>query len=135
MRVVSIEVAKLARDHEFHAPVMMFYHEKPNKIATVALPWDDGERDVNDKNGEFYDKNCYSAPEHALLEEWFRVKHDIHVLVIPIIEGYQGIVLTRKDIISIDKGEDTYSDYFLFDWDDYYNAYDFAFKQAFIKLK
>jgi hypothetical protein len=109
--LITFETAKLAKEQGFDFPVKnVFFRNIEHNYVEV-----DNMGDF--PNSEMAEYN-YSRPSQTILQEWLRMEHFIHIIVVP----YGFIGTGGEDLINSDG---TYS-YFIYDNTEYINdAVDF----------
>lgn len=71
-KLILFETAKLAKEKGFDWETFRYYEES----GFISNFW--GDKNYNQS------ENAYSAPTQSLLQQWFRVQHDIIVFVTPL---------------------------------------------------
>ena len=99
--LITLKTDKLAKEKGFDWKVLEGL-DKDGKHIPYAL--EGGYTNWNDDTD-------YSIPTQALLQRWLREVHSLHVIIIPIMEGYSYAILNKKAILAIEEGDDTIMDY------------------------
>lgn len=134
-QIVTYKVAKLAKDKGFDELCMKLYSDKifeDFKHTSFGNNKTHSNTKINiPKDAIDSDETIITAPTQTLLQKWLRIKHNIHIIIIPVIgskNGYDSypIIGWRADIITLNRNSKN-SYYMGYPILDYYTAEESAF--------